>query len=136
MPNLCKRLCVLASFLLALSFVPSLAHADMGRVMVSNQGVTVQESAQKAIILVNGKEEVLILGTEIGASGKTSILRFIPFPSEPKAELAAATAFEQLGALAKKYDLSFQSRWMTKGGGSSKSDGVEVVSSPVSARMT
>jgi hypothetical protein len=72
----------------------------MGRVMVSNQGVTVEESAQKAIILVNCREEILILGTEIGASDKTSILRFSPFPAEPKAELAAPTAFEQLGRLA------------------------------------
>ena len=107
----------------------SAAMADMGRVLVSNQGVTVAETAQKAIILHNFREEVLILGTEIGASGKTSILRFIPFPSEPQAELAAPTAFSQLATLAKKYDLRFQSRWMTKGGSGAKSEGVEVVSS-------
>ncbi|ADP71968.1 proteinase inhibitor I2 Kunitz metazoa [Rhodomicrobium vannielii ATCC 17100] len=129
MLRLCKSLRLLGAILPAVFLIPLPALADMGRVMVSNQGVTVEESAQKAIILANGREEVLILGTEIGASGKTSILRFIPFPAEPKAELAAPGAFQQLASLAKKYDLRFQSRWQTKGGSSSKDEGVKVVSS-------
>jgi hypothetical protein len=105
------------------------AMADMGRILVGDQGVKVEETAQKAIILHNRTDEVLILGTEIGASGAASILRFIPFPSEPAASLAAPGAFDRLAEVVTKYRLRFQSRAMTKGGADAgKSDGVAVVS--------
>jgi hypothetical protein len=53
---------------LAILYIPLSALADMGRVTVSRQGVTVEETAQKAIVLHNYAGEVLILGTKIGAN--------------------------------------------------------------------
>jgi hypothetical protein len=70
--------------LLAMLLSAPNALADMGRVFVSTTGVTVSEDAQKAIILHNNKKEVLILGTQLRADRRTPIIRFIPFPSEPR----------------------------------------------------
>jgi hypothetical protein len=103
------------------------AAADMGQIHVSAEGVIVSESAQKAIILVNGQEEVLILGTEMAASKKTPIVRFIPFPSEPKVELAPKGVFDRMAALVKKYALQYVTVAHSKGGaGTIDTAGVEV----------
>ncbi len=103
------------------------APADMGRVYYSNVGVQVSEDAQKAIILHNNKEEVLILGTELNASGKTPIVRFIPFPSEPEVSLAPKGVFDRLAAIVAKYKLSYFVAFHSKGGKDTFSGtGVEV----------
>lgn len=104
------------------------ATADMGRVIAGSTDVKVTESSQKAIILHNRREEVLILGTEIGASKSAVILRFIPFPAEPKASLAPADAFTRLSALVGKYHLRFVTNWQTKGPATLHDEGVSVVS--------
>lgn len=109
----------------AIALMPS--QADMGRVYVDRAGVSVSESAQKAIILHNNRREVLILGTEMQAAKPTPIVRFIPFPAEPKVSLAPKGVFEKLGSVVKKYDLKFLTVWMTKGGPSKiETAGVEV----------
>ena len=111
-------------FSLGLSFS---ARADMGRVYVSNDPVTVSEDSQKAIILHNLSEEVLVLGTDLKASKKTGIIRFIPFPSEPAVSLAPAGSFEKAAAMIKKYGLKYQHYFYTKGGPSApKTEGVEL----------
>ena len=103
------------------------AAADMGQIHVSAQGVSVSESAQKAIILTNGTQEVLILGTEMRASKPTPIVRFIPFPSEPKAELAPKGVFDRMAALAEKYRLQYVTVAHSKGGPArADTTGVEV----------
>lgn len=81
------------------------ANADMGRVSVAVAKVS--EESQKAIILHNSEEEVLILGTDLKASEKTGIIRFIPFPSEPKVSLAPSESFEAIIGLVKKHKLKF-----------------------------
>ena len=63
------------------------AHADKGPILW-HEGVEVSQESQKAIILHNAVEEVLILGTEMKANKKIEILEFIPFPSEPTVSLA------------------------------------------------
>lgn len=78
------------------------AYADMGRIYVSDEDVTVSEDAQKAIILHNLSEEVLILGTDLKATKKTGIIRFIPFPREPMVSLAPKGVFEHAAAMIKK----------------------------------
>lgn len=95
------------------------AQADMGRVHVSASDVKVSETAQKAIILHNGQEELLILGTELKADSTAPIIRFIPFPSEPKVELAPAAAFDALAKIIKKYQLQFVTLHYTKSGAAS-----------------
>ncbi|MDE1937459.1 MAG: DUF2330 domain-containing protein [Alphaproteobacteria bacterium] len=113
---------LLASLLL----VPQ-AVADMGRVYVSTTGVTVSEDAQKAIILHNGREEVLILGTELRADRPTPIIRFIPFPSEPQVSLAPPDVFRRLAAIVDKYKLQYVYAFHSKGGReTSSTTGVEV----------
>ncbi len=79
--------------------------ADMGQVHAYDAKVS--ETSQKAIILHNGTEEVLILGTDLKADRKTGILRFIPFPAEPQVGLAPADVFEAAAALLKKHHLQF-----------------------------
>lgn len=104
------------------------ATADMGRIYVSNENVTVSEEAQKAIILHNLSEEVLILGTDLKANKKTGIIRFIPFPSEPEVSLAPKGVFEHAAAMIKKYDLKYQELFYSKGGeAEAKTKGVQLL---------
>ncbi len=101
--------------LACLMLIPE-AVADMGRVYVSTTGVNVSEDAQKAIILHNGREEVLILGTELRADRPTPLIRFIPFPSEPQVSLASPGVFERLAAIVAKYKLQYVYAFHSKGG--------------------
>jgi hypothetical protein len=104
------------------------AYADMGRIYVSDEDVTISEDAQKAIILHNLSEEVLILGTDLKATKKTGIIRFIPFPSEPKVSLAPKGVFEHAAAMIKKYDLKYQELFYSKGGeAEAKTKGVQLL---------
>lgn len=104
------------------------AAADMGRIYVSDEDVTVSEDAQKAIILHNLSEEVLILGTDLKATKKTGIIRFIPFPSEPKVSLAPKGVFEHAAAMINKYDLKYQELFYSKGGEpEAKTKGVQLL---------
>lgn len=99
-----------SSFLLIL--IPAPIQADMGRVVATNAQVS--EDSQKAIILHNREEEVLILGTDIKADRSTRIIRFIPFPAEPNVQLAKPGSFESAIGLIKSHGLKFVEQ--TKGG--------------------
>lgn len=113
--------------LLASSLLATNVSADMGRVHVAGEDVHVSEDAQKAIILYNLHEEVLILGTELKANRKTPIIRFIPFPSEPEVSLAPAGVFDRLAAIVAKYRLQFLHMHYSKGGAATtNAEGVEV----------
>lgn len=100
-------------YILLMFCVSGVAYADMGQIHASP--AMVSESSQKAIILHNGTEEVLILGTDLRADRKTGIIRFIPFPSVPHFELAPEDVFGQATDLLKKYNLQFL--MASKGGG-------------------
>jgi hypothetical protein len=102
--------------------------ADMGRLTLAGSDARVSEASQKAVILHNRHEEVLILGTEIASTSATSIVRFIPFPAEPKASLAPPDTFDRIDAMLGKYRLRFATAWMSKGGAAMRSEGVRVVS--------
>jgi len=97
---------------LLLILIPAPTQADMGRVVATNAQVS--EDSQKAIILHNREEEVLILGTDIKADRSTRIIRFIPFPAEPKVQLASPASFESATDLIKSHGLKFVEQ--TKGG--------------------
>lgn len=88
-------------------------HADMGQIHAD--AAMVGETSQKAIILHNGTEEILILGTDLQADRDTGIVRFIPFPSAPQFEIAPEGAFEQAALLLGKHNLRFLR--VSKGGG-------------------
>ncbi len=66
-------------------FLPSISAglADRGLVHVE-PGVSIYEPGQKAIIAWNGQEEILILSTDVSATGETLVLEIMPLPSNPK----------------------------------------------------
>jgi Uncharacterized protein conserved in bacteria (DUF2330) len=98
-------------------------YADMGRVI--SVDAKVSEGAQKALILHNGQEELLILGTDLRASAKAGIIRFIPFPSEPLVSLAPENVFDIASGLIKNHQLKMLRQ--NKGG--------SVIQDPVSLRF-
>ena len=49
--------------------------------------VRIFEPGQRAILLFNGREEILCLSTEMHASEATAVLEVIPFPKEPTVSL-------------------------------------------------
>jgi len=105
----------------ALTAVVGSAYADMGGIYSSEAEVS--EEGQKAIILHNLDEEVLILGTDLRTDKDTYVLRFIPFPSEPQVGLAPPDVFKSAAELMKKHRLRFF--YQTKGS-SSSTNGVEL----------
>lgn len=96
---------IIAIAVLAALFFSQGSRADMGRILTTE--AKVEERAQKAIILHNLEEEVLILGTDLEADKKTTILRFIPFPSEPQVTLHEGDPFRDVAELIKKHKLVF-----------------------------
>jgi hypothetical protein len=68
--------------LLCLLMVPR-AHADRGS-MPFKPGVKVFEPVQRAMIAWNGKEEILLLTTDLKASEATKVLEVLPLPAEPE----------------------------------------------------
>ena len=116
--NVCtnaRRLGIIALVVLMVLSFSEASSADMGRIRTSE--ARVEETAQKAIILHNLEEEVLILGTDLEADKVTTILRFIPLPSEPQVSLAKGDPFAAIGELMKKRKLVFVT--ISKGGGQS-----------------
>jgi len=109
-----KRMMLVALVLLSLSYICTV-HSDMGRVTTSD--AVVSEDSQKAIIFHNNEEEILILGTDLKADKKTTILRFIPFPSEPTVKLAEGKPFDRVSELMKEHGVVFVS--IDKSGNSS-----------------
>lgn len=88
-------------------------YADMGS--IHPYGVELREDAQKAIIFYNYNEEILILGTNFKSDKKTTIVRFIPFPSEPKVSIVPFEPFKKVSDIISKKKIFFFS--MSKGGG-------------------
>lgn len=61
--------------------------------------VSVFEPKQRAIILWNGEEEVLLLSTDQAATRPSPVLEVIPLPSEPKVELGKFETFQAAQSL-------------------------------------
>ncbi|MEW5724484.1 MAG: DUF2330 domain-containing protein [Thermodesulfobacteriota bacterium] len=99
------------------------ARADMGGIYPAE--AVVSETSQKAIILHNLEEEVLILETDLQADRKTGLIRFIPFPSEPEVALAPEDAFQVASNLIREHGLVFM--YQTKGGGEAEGQAVELL---------
>lgn len=95
--------------------ITGIALADRGQVWP--YPVHLVEDSQKAIILHNQEEEVLILGTELKAAKEVGILEFIPFPSEPTVSSAKGNPFEALKELISQKQLEFVEITKGKGGG-------------------
>jgi hypothetical protein len=109
--------------LIILSVVCSIALADMGAIVPAGD-VQLSEPGQKAIIFFNGREEVLILATDLAATGQAKALRFIPLPAEPRVSPAAKDCFKKAAKLVKKHDLKYLLQYK---GGSSAGEAVQVL---------
>lgn len=79
-----------------------------GRAPIWLQPVRLVEASQKAIVLHDGEEEVLVLGAELEATGQAEILEFVPFPSEPVVALAEGDPFGQARQLIREKRLEVQ----------------------------
>jgi hypothetical protein len=77
-----KRIVVLVVCLLFL-LAPSLVFADRGMIVMGPE-IELDQSAQNAIIAWNGKEEILILSTDVRAAATGPVLEIIPLPSSPQ----------------------------------------------------
>ena len=82
-----------AVFLLLLAF-PVTARADRG--VIYTEPVALSEPGQKAFIVFNGTEELLVLATDVQAARETAVLEFTPFPAEPVMMLAPDGALDRL----------------------------------------
>jgi hypothetical protein len=123
-----KRIVTGALVLLSLYVGP--AYGDRGRILTYDTDADVRENSQKAIILHNFEEEVLILGTDLQADMATTILEFIPFPSEPMVTLAEGDPFQRVSELIGEHKLVFIHYHHSKGsGGMSSETPVEIVHS-------
>jgi len=72
---------------------------DRTRISYDPLKVRVFEPAQRAIILWNGEEEILLLSTDQKSTEKSAILEVIPLPSEPKVRLGSLETFEAVHRL-------------------------------------
>lgn len=108
-----------------LLFLAGAAHADRGPVLWQ-EGVQLRQESQKAIVLHNAAEEVLILGTELRASRETEILEFIPFPSEPEVSQATGNPLEEAARLINRKGLVYTYSDDVKGGGEKTAAPVEI----------
>ena len=91
------------ALLLLLPETPLLASADRGGIPLYPT-VDILEPGQKAIVAWNGREEILILSTDVRANQSTLVLEFLPLPSNPRAvEKANFTSFTKLQEIIRKH---------------------------------
>ena len=94
----------LTSLVLGLVFYqPQLGFADRGSIPWGNWNAQnmpeIFEPAQNAIIAWNGKEEILLLSTDLKASKPTKVLEVLPLPSEPIVTRGDIASFAKINAL-------------------------------------
>lgn len=100
------------------------ALADRGMVPIGD--VSVYGPGQKAIIAWNGDEEIMILSTDVSASGDSQVLEILPLPSEPMIEKGDFASFEQVNRLIEEH---FPRHWWDgfRKGVLSPGEGVEII---------
>ena len=100
--------------LLALAMLTTLCvRADKGHIWP--RPIALSEASQRAILLHNGQEEVLILGIELKARETAEILEFIPFPSEPQVALAEGDPFARIQRLLREKGVQIEPAGTRKG---------------------
>ena len=72
--------------------VAATAFADCGSIPFK-PWVEVYEPNQRALIAFDGKEEILILSTDLKASAPTTVLEVLPLPSEPEVKKSDVRIF-------------------------------------------
>jgi hypothetical protein len=80
----------------------------------------IYEPAQNAIVAWNGKEEILVLTTDLRSSKPTKVLEVLPLPSEPVVTRGDSSVFDKFNALIN--DELHHSWFVGKGPGGSRSE--------------
>jgi len=90
------QLVSLAFILVLLLSFSTAVYADRGMIPVRPE-VSIYEPGQKAVIAWNGKEEIMILSTDVFSSEESLVVELLPLPSKPsRVELASFKAFEEI----------------------------------------
>jgi len=108
---------LLVASLFGVCLFPLPACADRGSIPFDPQ-VTIFEPTQRAMIAWNGKEEILLLSTDLRASKPTKVLEVIPLPNEPKVAKGDVEVFRKATALInKKLEAEFPKMPPSRGSG-------------------
>ena len=86
---------------LGIMLAASTARADRGSIPFV-PGVKIFEPNQRAMIAFNGREQILLLSTDLRASEPTKVLEVIPLPAEPKVSKGDVEVFRNATALIKR----------------------------------
>lgn len=78
------------------------ALADRGSIPYKPH-VKIFEPTQRAMIAWNGKEEILLLSTDLRASAPTKVLEVLPLPTEPKVKKGSLKTFETATAIINRH---------------------------------
>ncbi|MEW6266393.1 MAG: DUF2330 domain-containing protein [Thermodesulfobacteriota bacterium] len=106
------------------------ARADRGSLPFI-PGVKIFEPNQRAILAWDGRQELMILSTDLQASAVTKVLEILPLPAEPKVSQAENEVFEKITALINR---KLKSLKRPSNGG--KKNGGRQGESPEAARVT
>lgn len=113
--------------LMALSIltVPGIGRADRGSMpwgFEDNLPPEIYEPAQNAVIAWNGREEILVLTTNLSASQPTKVLEVLPLPSEPVVTKGDAALFAKFNNLILS---ELRSNWYSGKGTGGSREGAE-----------
>jgi len=78
----------------AVMAIAELTYGDCGSIPFKSW-VSIYEPNQRAVIAFDGREQVLILSTDLRASEPTKVLEVIPLPSEPDVKKGDVTVFSK-----------------------------------------
>ena len=114
-----QRCICIAGVLLTVFFILlKTCPADKGGWHISTKPVILTESGQRAIIGWGGETEILCLATDVSSSEETTVIEFLPLPSEPNVTLGSKEIFEAVEKLLARRDVKLD---MSAGGGLEKS---------------
>ena len=98
-------------------------------------GVEIFEPSQRAMIAWNGREEILVLSTDLRASKPTKVLEVIPLPSKPTVKQGDVKVFRKATALINRKLGARKSAGHNAGGGGLFSSGGKSAPPPPPARV-
>lgn len=108
---------VVGLFVLLVTFSAQTVYADKGSIPFM-PNVKIFEPTQRAMIAWNGKEEILILSTDMKASEPTKVLEVMPLPSEPVVKKGDVEIFKKATALInRKLQERYNQEALSKGPG-------------------
>jgi len=114
----------LVFMLISLLSTSTIVYADRGMIPIQPE-VSIYEPGQKAIIVWDGKEEILILSTDVLSDGESLVVELLPLPSKPnKVELASFKSFEEINEII--WNVGFKT-YGERGGFLQVEKGVELV---------